>query len=159
MGPPSVDISGVSVRRLARHVDGRGWLAEIFRSDELSADLRPEMGYVSVTLPGHARGPHEHRHQTDIFCFPGPGDLDLYLWDGRGGEAAPRRHVLRVGASNPAVVMIPPGVVHAYRAVGEQPALVLNFANRLYAGPGRREPVDEIRHEDRPGSPYVLEAG
>lgn len=159
MGPPSVDIPGVSVRRLVRHVDARGWLAEIFRSDELSADLRPEMAYVSVTLPGQARGPHEHRHQTDIFCFLGPGELDLYLWDGRGGQAKPARHVLRVGASNPVVVVIPPGVVHGYRTAGSEPALVLNFANRLYGGPGRREPVDEIRHEDRPDSRYAMEPG
>ena len=42
-------------------------------------------------------------------------------------------------------VWIPPGVVHAYRNVGTIPGLVFNSPNRLYAGYGKREPVDEIR--------------
>ena len=32
--------------------------------------------------------------------------------------------------------------------VGDCDGLVINCPNRLYAGEGRREPVDEIRHED-----------
>jgi dTDP-4-dehydrorhamnose 3,5-epimerase len=53
-----------------------------------------------------------------------------------------------VGESNPAAVWIPPGVVHAYRNVGAVPGLVFNAPNRLYAGWGKAEPVDEIRHEE-----------
>jgi len=155
MAPERPEIPGVEMRPLQARSDARGWLAELFRSDELPAEQHPAMGYLSLTLPGHARGPHEHRHQTDLFCFPGPGDLDLYLWDARPGAKASRL-VLRVGASNPVLVIVPPGVVHGYRAVGDEPALVLNFANRLYAGAGRAEPVDEIRHENRAGSPYRM---
>jgi len=155
MAPHGAEIPGVEVRPLQARADARGWLAELFRSDQLPDELHPAMGYVSVTLPGQARGPHEHRQQTDLFCFPGPGDLDLYLWDARAG-ASGGGQVLRVGASNPVLVIVPPGVVHGYRAVGDGPALVLNFANRLYAGAGRAEPVDEIRHENRAGSPYRM---
>ena len=43
---------------------------------------------------------------------------------------------------------MPPGVVHAYRNLSRaERGLVLNYPDRLYAGTGRREPVDEIRHE------------
>jgi dTDP-4-dehydrorhamnose 3,5-epimerase len=48
-------------------------------------------------------------------------------------------------------------VVHAYKNVSQLPGWVFNAPNRLYAGPGRREPVDEIRHEDKMGSPYPLD--
>ena len=157
MDSMEVEIPGVEVRRLARHADARGWLAELFRADELSAELQPVMGYISVTIPGQSRGPHEHRQQTDLFCFPGPGELDLYLWDARSGGSPSKAQVLRVGASNPVVVIVPPGVVHGYRAVGEAPAVILNFANCLYGGASRSSPVDEIRHEGRPGSPYHME--
>jgi len=54
-------------------------------------------------------------------------------------------------------VIVPPGVVHAYRNVSDEPGWVFNFPNRLYRGPGRSEPVDEIRHEDLEDSPYVLD--
>ena len=56
--------------------------------------------------------------------------------------------VIITPASNPAAVWIPPGVVHAYRNVGDVSGLVFNAPNRLYAGWGKKEPVDEIRHED-----------
>ncbi|HKI20057.1 MAG TPA: hypothetical protein VKA15_19365, partial [Isosphaeraceae bacterium] len=85
----------------------------------------------------------------DDFAFLGPSDFKLFLWDIRADSPTRgRRTVLIVGASNPTAVWIPPGVVHAYRNVGDVPGLVFNAPNRLYAGWAKREPVDEIRHED-----------
>jgi len=55
---------------------------------------------------------------------------------------------LVVGADNPKAVIVPKGVVHAYQNVGDGDGIVINCPNRLYAGEERREPVDEIRHED-----------
>lgn len=151
-------IDGLVVRPLARHEDARGWLVELFRCDELAQDLLPAMAYASQTLPGSSRGPHEHRDQTDLFACFGPGDLEVVAWDVR--SASPtygNRTTLTVGHSNPALVVIPPGVVHGYRNRGAEPALVFNAPNRLYAGRGRSEPVDEIRHEEDVDSPFRLE--
>lgn len=151
-------IDGVLVRPLAIREDRRGWLAELFRDDELPAGLRPAMAYVSMTRPGVQRGPHEHREQTDIFAFVGPGDYLLRLWDPRAGSATRgRMRTLTVGHRSPALVVVPPGVVHAYRNVSAGDAWVLNFPDRLYAGPGRQGQVDEIRHEDGPSNEFSLE--
>lgn len=152
------EIEGVVFKPLKRYVDGRGWLVELFRQDELAQDDRPRMGYISETLPGVARGPHEHADQSDYFAFLGPGDFKLYLWDARRNSPTfGHRQAVVVGESNMQAVLIPPGVVHAYRNVGDRPGWVINCPNRLYAGEGRREPVDEIRHEDVAGSPFVLD--
>jgi dTDP-4-dehydrorhamnose 3,5-epimerase len=35
--------------------------------------------------------------------------------------------------------------------------VVFNCPNRLYKGPGRKEPVDEIRHEDDAHSRFRLD--
>jgi dTDP-4-dehydrorhamnose 3,5-epimerase len=78
---PESLIAGVVCRRLAIYEDHRGWLDEIFRQDELAAEHYPVMAYLSVTLPGIGRGPHAHRDQTDLFCFPGPGEFRVVLWD------------------------------------------------------------------------------
>jgi len=151
-------IDGLIVRTLKRHEDSRGWLVELFRSDELPEGFKPEMAYVSETLPGVSRGPHEHREQTDLFACFGPGDLRLFAWDARPDSATcGNRTELVMGTSNPAIVLVPPGVVHGYRNEGSVPALVFNAPDRLYAGEGRREAVDEIRHEDRPDSPYLFD--
>jgi dTDP-4-dehydrorhamnose 3,5-epimerase len=151
-------IEGVVFKPLARHADDRGWLIECFRSDELPTANLPLMTYVSATLPGTARGPHDHAEQSDYFAFIGPGELKLYLWDGRKGSPTfGNRQTVIVGESNRQAVIIPPGVVHAYKNVGQVPAWVVNCPNRLYAGHGRREPVDEIRYEKQADSPYVLD--
>ena len=55
------------------------------------------------------------------------------------------------------LLIIPPGVVHAYKNVGGAAGIVFNCPNRLYKGPGRKEPVDEIRHEEDPDSRFRLD--
>jgi dTDP-4-dehydrorhamnose 3,5-epimerase len=68
-----------------------------------------------------------------------------------------KRQVVYAGEDVPRVLIIPPGVVHAYKNIGDRPGMVLNFPNRLYAGTGKTSPVDEIRHESDPHSPYFLD--
>jgi dTDP-4-dehydrorhamnose 3,5-epimerase len=148
-------VEGVTWRLLQVHHDERGWLCELFRQDELQADMQPAMAYLSQTLPGMTRGPHEHLQQTDAFCFFGPAVWRLYLWDHRPESPTYLCHEIAC-LRKPTAVVIPPGVVHAYRNVGEVPGLVVNCPNRLYCGEGRRDPVDEIRHEDDPHSIFQL---
>jgi dTDP-4-dehydrorhamnose 3,5-epimerase len=148
-------IDGVIWRPLVKHHDARGWLCELFREDELTAELQPAMCYLSTTLPGVERGPHEHREQADNFYFLGPSMFQVDLWDNRPTSPSYRaRHSKVVGAARPTALVVPPGVVHAYRNVGTEAGLVVNCPNRLYQGPGRSEPVDEIRHELDPDHPF-----
>jgi dTDP-4-dehydrorhamnose 3,5-epimerase len=143
------EINGVVMRPLKFYNDARGWLVELFRQDEVVQEWWPVMTYVSQTLPGITRGPHEHADQTDGFGFIGPSDFKLVMWDIRRSSATRgRRMVILVGASNPVAVWIPPGVVHAYRNIGDIPGLVFNAPNRLFAGQAKKETVDEIRYED-----------
>ena len=62
-----------------------------------------------------------------------------------------------LGEATPAVAIVPPGVVHAYRNIGQHDAIIINCPNQLYAGEGKKEPVDEIRHEDRAESVFVMD--
>jgi dTDP-4-dehydrorhamnose 3,5-epimerase len=151
-------IEGVLWKPLRKFHDSRGWLCELFRHDELPAAYHPVMAYLSVTEPGVARGPHEHVDQADFFCFLGPSNFKAYLWDNRR-ECPTYGHFQTdvVGADKPMTLIVPPGVVHAYKNVGSEPGLVFNSPNRLYKGPGRKEPVDEIRHEEAKESPFQLD--
>ncbi len=151
-------IDGVIWKPLQRYHDSRGWLCELFRHDELDATYHPVMAYLSMTDPGVARGPHEHAEQADCFCFLGPSSFKVWLWDARADSPTRgARQVEVVGVERPVLLIIPPGVVNAYQNVGREPGLVFNAPNRLYRGWGKREPVDEIRHEDVADSPYRLE--
>jgi dTDP-4-dehydrorhamnose 3,5-epimerase len=153
-----VKIDGVICRPLVVYGDQRGWLAEIFRQDEVAPEHVPAMAYLSVTKPGVGRGPHAHREQTDMFCFAGPGEFRVVLWDNRADSPTyGTRQDFQLGSARPAVLIVPPGVVHGYKNVSDEPGLVCNFANRLYRGPGRQEAVDEIRFEEDPEAPFRLE--
>jgi dTDP-4-dehydrorhamnose 3,5-epimerase len=151
-------IDDVVVYDLRKYVDDRGWLAELFRHDELASEFYPVMAYISLTQPGITRGPHEHVDQADLFCFIGPSNFKLRLWDNREtSETYNNLMTLYVGEDNPKAVIVPKGVVHAYRNVGIVPGIVINCPNRLFMGEGKREPIDEIRHEDDPDTIYRMD--
>jgi len=151
-------IDGVIVRELGKYNDSRGWLSELFRHDELPAEFLPVMAYISSTLPGITRGPHEHVDQADLFCFLGPSNFKLRMWDNRQDSPTYRQVMTLVaGEDNPHVVIVPKGVVHAYQNIGDKDGIVINCPNRLYRGDQRREGVDEIRHEDDPDTIFRMD--
>jgi dTDP-4-dehydrorhamnose 3,5-epimerase len=149
-------IEGVIIKKLEKLTDERGWLAEIFRNDEIK--YQPAMAYVSVTNPGIVRGPHEHKAQSDFFVFLGPGTFNLYLWDNRKeSKTFKQEDVLEVGENNQVAVIVPPGVVHGYKCISTEPAYSLNFPDKLYKGEGKKEEVDEIRWEKDLASPFKID--
>lgn len=151
-------IHDVVVRPLTKFLDERGWLAELFRSDEMDTSIMPAMAYLSMTQPGVARGPHEHVDQTDYFCFIGPSNFKVYLWDSRvDSPTFGVRQVIYSGIDSPSAVIVPPGVIHAYKNIGQENGIVFNAPNRLFAGEGKRSPVDEIRHEEGVASTYLID--
>jgi dTDP-4-dehydrorhamnose 3,5-epimerase len=150
-------IPDVQVRPLKKFVDERGWLSELWRTDNLQGAQRPVMTYISSTEPGVVRGPHEHVDQADYFCFLGPGNFKVFLWDNR--EDSETYNVYQsfvVGQDSPAAVVVPIGVVHAYKNVSHTPGIVINCPDALYMGENYSEPIDEIRHEDDPDSPFKV---
>jgi dTDP-4-dehydrorhamnose 3,5-epimerase len=151
------EIYGVIIRELRRFDDSRGWLTELFRSDEIASEFVPAMAYISSTKPGITRGPHEHVHQADLFSFLGPSNFKLRMWDNRADSPTFRHQMtLLAGEDDPKAVLVPEGVAHAYQNVGKVDGIVINCPNRLYKGEGRREQVDEIRHEDDPNTPFQM---
>ena len=145
-------MEGVVIKKLEKFSDRRGWLAELFRLDEM--DYTPVMSYVSVTKPGIVRGPHEHKYQSDCFVFLGPGSFELHLWDNRKNSQEYLK--LEVGENNPTLVIVPPGVVHGYKCVSQIDGWCINLPDKLYRGVDKKEEVDEIRWEEKGDSPYKL---
>lgn len=149
-------IDGVIIKKIIKNEDSRGWLAEFYRQDE--TNYRPAMAYISTTKSGVARGPHEHKRQTDGFVFIGPGNFELYLWDKRENSRTENEYVkIQVGESNPVLVVVPPGVVHGYKNISDRDGWCINLPDKLYRGEGKREAVDEIRWENETGAQYKIE--
>ena len=151
------EIEGVVIEKLLKFSDERGFLVETFRMDNLPDGLKPVMSYISYTKPGIARGPHEHLKQIDIFCFMGPGNFKIKLWDNRKESKTFRNVMEIVGEEDNIIrVIVPPGVVHGYKNISKGvDGMVLNYPDKLYQGWDRKEEVDEIRHEDKKDEFYL----
>lgn len=151
-------VDGVIVKDLKKYTDERGWLIEIFRQDELEKIFYPVMSYISMTNRQVARGPHEHIDQADLFGFIGPSTFKIYLWDNRKDSPTyMNRMIITAGEDEPKSILVPPGIVHAYKNIGDTLGMVTNYPNRLFMGSGKKEKVDEIRHEKDPNTIFKIE--
>ena len=105
------------------------------------------------------RGPHEHVGQADLFSFIGSPNFKLRIWDDREISKTYRNVMtMFVGADNPQAVIVPKGVVHAYKNVSAtEKGIVINCPNQLFMGEGKKAEIDEIRHEDDPDTIYRIE--
>ena len=68
-------IAGVVCRPLVRYEDSRGWLAEIFRQDELPVEHHPVMAYISVTSRGGVGVLTPTATRRTCFAFPARGSF------------------------------------------------------------------------------------
>ena len=153
-------IEGVKVIPIKSYEDQRGLFAEMCRKDSLFTDIMShmQMATFSWTKAGVSRGPHEHRYQTDSFFFVGPSDFKLYLWDNRKNSPTyEKRMIEEVGRSRMVAVIVPPGVVHAYKNIGDTEGLSIDFPDKLYRGIDKKEKPDEIKHETDKNSPFVID--
>lgn len=124
-------IEGVRVKQLVRHPDDRGFFQEILRGDD---GLLRHFGQASMskTYPGVIKAFHYHEHQDDVWFFP-VGNAQVVLHDLR--EDSPtygETNVFYMGEDNPIVLLIPAGVAHGYRTLGEKPAIIIYFTTRAY---------------------------
>jgi len=141
--PDSADlIEGVKVRSYELWPDDRGYFLEVVRLRQgLAADFVPEQTQVSAALsyPGTIKAFHFHRHQTDLWV-PAQGMFQVTLVDLRpGSRTFALKNTLYTGALKPWQILIPPGVGHGYKVIGESPAMLVYVTNRLY------DPQDEGR--------------
>jgi len=124
-------IEGVKVKGLRFIPDERGYLMEILRSDWTEYERFGQV-YVTAAYPGVVKGWHYHKLQTDHFvCVHGMAKVVLY--DRR--EDSPTFGEVNeffIGERNPCLIKIPPCVVHGFKGVGQDVALIVNVPTELY---------------------------
>jgi dTDP-4-dehydrorhamnose 3,5-epimerase len=133
-------IEGVKTKHLRVIPDEWGYLMEMLRCDDEMFEKFGQV-YFPVVYPDVVKGWHYHKKQTDIF-IPVKGMLKLVLYDAR--EASPTYGQINeffIGERNPLLVTIPAGVVHGFKAIGTEPAYLINVPTEPY---NYQEP-DEFR--------------
>ena len=139
------NIEGVKIKRLVRHHDDRGFFQEILRDDD---GLLARFGQASMakTYPGVIKAFHYHERQDDLWFFP-VGNAQVVLHDLRPQSPTKgKTQVVYMGEDNPLLLLIPKGVAHGYRTLGEKPAVIIYFTTESYvaADPDeKRLPYDD----------------
>ena len=141
--PSSPDlIAGVRIEPLSIWADDRGYFLEVQRIGRgLAAQFPVESTQTSAAFnyPGTIKAFHYHLHQTDCWT-PSMGMLQVALVDLRSGSATfGARNTIYAGALRPWQILIPPGVGHGYKVIGDGPAMLIYVTDRFY------NPKDEGR--------------
>jgi dTDP-4-dehydrorhamnose 3,5-epimerase len=135
-------IHDVEVRDLQVNTDERGHLVEVFRQDWNEYDIDPAMSYYSMTYPGVVRAWHRHLEgQIDYFVCP-QGRIKVGVYDDR--DKSPTKHKLNtfvIGEHNQQLIRIPGDCWHGFKAISDEPSLLINYPTELYD----YEEPDEVR--------------
>ena len=122
-------LPGIVVRPLKRLADERGFFTEVMRND-WSDVIQDEIvqANMSVSYPGMVRAWHRHeRGQVDHFLVV-RGALKICAYD---DETEELDEIISTG-DNLQVVRMPGHYWHGFRVVGNEPATLIYFVNRLY---------------------------
>ena len=133
-------IDGVRAAPVALWPDDRGCFLEIARlgvglaSGFESAQVSAARGY-----PGSVKAFHFHVKQTDLWV-PFRGMLQVALCDlRRESPTFGVRNTLYLGELRPWQLLVPPGVAHGYKVIGDTTATLVYVTDRHY------DPADEGR--------------
>lgn len=133
-------IAGVRIEPYAQWPDDRGYFLEVLRSGQgLVAGYARMQVSASLCFPGTVKGFHYHLRQNDMWTVAA-GMMQVALADLRKGSSTfGARNTLYLGELRPWRVLIPPGVAHGCKTLGDQRAVLLYATDRFY------DPSDEGR--------------
>jgi dTDP-4-dehydrorhamnose 3,5-epimerase len=143
-------IDGVRIKKLKVICDERGRLMEMLRSDD-EQYIKFGQVYMTTAYPSVVKGWHYHKIQWDTF-FVIHGMMKLVLYDSR--EDSPTKGEVQeffLGQYNPTAVRIPPGVLHGFKCISDNEAIVINCCTEPY----QYDQPDEYRvHPHENDIPY-----
>jgi dTDP-4-dehydrorhamnose 3,5-epimerase len=140
------EIEGVQKMPLKRHVDDRGYLMEIMRSDDKFFKKFGQI-YMTTCNRGVIKAWHMHKVQTDYFFVPF-GTAKIGLHDTReNSQSKGKYQVVILGeAGEEALLIIPPLVMHGMMGLSDLCGII-NIPTELfnYKQPDEyREPVEKF---------------
>ena len=133
-------LQGIKVKPLKIFADERGFFTEIFKSKmkEIFSDQIVQAN-LSITYPGIIRAWHRHeRGQIDYFVVvKGAAKICAYK-----EESKELNEVISTGKEIQ-VVRVPGLYWHGFKALGNEPSIIIYFVNKLY---DPKDP-DEVRRD------------
>ncbi len=134
-------IEGIRFKDLKTHLDGRGDVIELWSKPwvEQNGMIVPTHVYQSATDYGVVKCWHLHEIHTDQFTVT-RGKLQVVCADVR--KDSPTFGCVNsfvIGVQRPALILIPPGVMHGWKALARPETIVVNLQSHPY------DPADEFK--------------
>lgn len=116
----------IDTKKLVKHVDNRGWLAEIFRPEDVNKTMK---GQVTITTahPGIVKANHYHKKMNEWYCVI-KGKMHLVLKDIKTGE----QNEIILSEDKLELIKISPGLAHGFRNIGDDMLIVLMYIDRPF---------------------------
>ena len=111
----------IETKKLVKHVDSRGWLAEIFRPNDVNKTMK---GQVTVTTahPGIIKANHYHKKMNEWYCVI-KGKMHLVLKDMKTAE----KKEIMLSDDNLSIIKITPWIAHGFKNIGDDMLFVLMY--------------------------------
>lgn len=133
-------IEGVKTKQLKVIPDERGRLMEMLRADD-DLFIKFVQVYLTTAYPGAVKGWHYHKNQYDNMVVV-KGMMKIVLYDNRqGSKTRGEINEFFTGEHKPELIQIPPFVLHGFKCISEQEAIVINCPTEVY----RYNDPDEFR--------------
>ena len=124
-------IKDVKVEKLKLYPDDRGFFVEVLKEGNPIFKNIKQTSYTE-TYPGVIKAFHWHKNQTDIW-FVAKGMAQAVLYDLRKDSPTYKEtDVICLGEQNPGLILIPPGVAHGYKVLGNKPVCLFYHTDQPY---------------------------
>lgn len=112
-------LKDVKIKKINLFHDDRGFFSEIMKFGEENFFGIKQTSYTE-TYPGVIKAFHWHKKQWDAW-FVVKGMAQIVLYDLRvDSHTYKQTQVIYAGDKNSVLILIPPGVAHGYRVLGEE---------------------------------------
>jgi dTDP-4-dehydrorhamnose 3,5-epimerase len=127
------------VKSLQVHLDDRGYLFEILRSDDLFYEGFGQ-AYISTINPNAIKGFHVHERKTDIVtCIH--GQVKFVVIESDEDNNLVNLYEIHLSPMNRNLVVVPPGLWHGWMCIGSKEAILVNITTE----PFDKLDIDEVR--------------
>ncbi len=123
-------LHGIRIKQISRFPDERGCFTEVMREDwkDLFGEDTVAQANLSFTYPDVIRAWHRHlKGQTDYFLVL-KGAIKICAFDDKTAEI----NEVVSSALNLQLVRMPGHYWHGFKALGDEPAVLLYFTTNLY---------------------------
>lgn len=123
-------IQGISIKKVVKHSDERGFFSELIKFGEDTFHEVMQTSY-SETNPGVIKAFHVHNY-WEVWCII-KGQAQVVLHDMReDSQTKGQTDVIYTGEDNMMVIAIPGEVAHGYKPLGDKPMGVIYHASEAY---------------------------